>query len=238
MWKKIEFAIVLLLLAVLIMMSNHLEEMVSSGRVTGRNPCIVLDSGHGGEDPGKIGVNQAKEKDVNLKIAKKTKERLEKKGWKVVMTREKDVMLGDPAAGNKKIHDMKARVERINKTMPQAAVSIHQNSFTEEKYRGAQVFYYGPSERSRGLAASIQQALIEFQDPDNTRQEKANEDYYLLRKETVPTVICECGFMSNAAEEALLKSEMYQEKTAWAISVGIVRYLNGSTEKGDIEHDR
>ena len=79
MWKKIEFAIVLLLLAVLIMMSNHLEEMVSSGRVTGRNPCIVLDSGHGGEDPGKIGVNQAKEKDVNLKIAKKTKERLEKK---------------------------------------------------------------------------------------------------------------------------------------------------------------
>ena len=110
MWKKIEFAIVLLLLAVLIMMSNHLEEMVSSGRVTGRNPCIVLDSGHGGEDPGKIGVNQAKEKDVNLKIAKKTKERLEKKGWKVVMTREKDVMLGDPAAGNKKIHDMKARV--------------------------------------------------------------------------------------------------------------------------------
>ena len=85
---------------------------------------------------------------------------------------------------------------------------------------------------------SYQQALIEFQDPDNTRQEKANEDYYLLRKETVPTVICECGFMSNAAEEALLKSEMYQEKTAWAISVGIVRYLNGSTEKGAIEHDR
>ena len=60
----------------------------------------------------------------------------------------------------------------------------------------------------------------------------------MLRKETVPTVICECGFMSNEAEEALLKSEMYQEKTAWAISVGIVRYLNGSTEKGDIEHDR
>ena len=143
MWKKIEFAIVLLLLAVLIMMSNHLEEMVSSGRVTGRNPCIVLDSGHGGEDPGKIGVNQAKEKDVNLKIAKRTKERLEKKGWKVVMTREKDVMLGDPAAGNKKIHDMKARVEQINKTMPQAAVSIHQNSYQDPRGAGLLLFAFG-----------------------------------------------------------------------------------------------
>ena len=160
MWKKIEFAIVLLLLAVLIMMSNHLEEMVSSGRVTGRNPCIVLDSGHGGEDPGKIGVNQAKEKDVNLKIAKKTKERLEKKGWKVVMTREKDVMLGDPAAGNKKIHDMKARVERINKTMPQAAVSIHQNSYQDAQIHGAQVFYYSHSEEGKRMAEVMQKALL------------------------------------------------------------------------------
>ena len=167
MWKKIEFAIVLLLLAVLIMMSNHLEEMVSSGRVTGRNPCIVLDSGHGGEDPGKIGVNQAKEKDVNLKIAKKTKERLEKKGWKVVMTREKDVMLGDPAAGNKKIHDMKARVERINKTMPQAAVSIHQNSYQDAQIHGAQVFYYSHSEEGKRMAEVMQKALLKADEEDD-----------------------------------------------------------------------
>ena len=119
----------------------------------------VLDSGHGGEDPGKIGVNQAKEKDVNLKIAKKTKERLEKKGWKVVMTREKDVMLGDPAAGNKKIHDMKARVERINKTMPQAAVSIHQNSYSDPGVKGPQVFYYEDSEGGKELALAIQENM-------------------------------------------------------------------------------
>lgn len=68
--------------------------------------------------------------------------------------------------------------------------------------------------------------MIEFQNSENTRQEKANEDYYILRKERVPTVICECGFLSNPEEEVLLCTEAYQEKTAWAISVGILRYLN------------
>mgnify|MGYP003100715355 CR=1 FL=1 len=211
MWKKIEFAIVLLLLAVLIMMSNHLEEMVSSGRVTGRNPCIVLDSGHGGEDPGKIGVNQAKEKDVNLKIAKKTKERLEKKGWKVVMTREKDVMLGDRAAGNKKIHE----------TMPQAAVSIHQNSYQDAQIHGAQVFYYSHSEEGKRMAEVMQKALLKA-DEENTRQAKANDTYYLLKRTEVPTIIVECGFLSNPEEAAKLVSPKYQEKLAEAIAEGIL----------------
>ena len=194
MWKKIEFAIVLLLLAVLIMMSNHLEEMVSSGRVTGRNPCIVLDSGHGGEDPGKIGVNQAK---------------------------EKDVMLGDPAAGNKKIHDMKARVERINKTMPQAAVSIHQNSYQDAQIHGAQVFYYSHSEEGKRMAEVMQKALLKA-DEENTRQAKANDTYYLLKRTEVPTIIVECGFLSNPEEAAKLVSPKYQEKLAEAIAEGIL----------------
>ena len=224
LWKKIEFAIVLLLLAVLIMMSNHLEEMVSSGRVTGRNPCIVLDSGHGGEDPGKIGVNQAKEKDVNLEIARKIKKRLEKKGWEVVMTREKDEMLGDPQAGNKKIHDMKARVEIINKTMPQAAVSIHQNSYQDEQIRGAQVFYYSHSEEGKRMAEQMQKALLTV-DETNTRQAKANDTYYLLKKTEVPTVIVECGFLSNYAEAEKLVSEDYQKKVAEAVTKGILQYL-------------
>lgn len=113
--KKIELAVLLLFLAVLVLLSKNLQKLVSSGNVTAKNKIIVLDSGHGGDDPGKIGVNQAKEKDVNLEIARKIKKRLEKKGWEVVMTREKDEMLGDPQAGNNKIHDMKARVEIINK---------------------------------------------------------------------------------------------------------------------------
>ena len=142
------------------------------------------------------------------------------------MTREKDVMLGDPAAGNKKIHDMKARVERINKTMPQAAVSIHQNSYGEEYVNGAQVFYYNGSVKSKELAEMIQNRMIQYLDPENHRQAKANDSYYLLKKTGKPIVIVECGFLSNSAEAEKLCDNYYQEKVAWNIHMSIMQYLN------------
>ena len=218
MRKKIELAVLLLFLAVLVLLSKNLQKLVSSGNVTAKNKIIVLDSGHGGDDPGKIGVNQAKEKDVNLEIARKIKKGLEKKGWEVVMTREKDEMLGDPQAGNKKIHDMKARVEIINKTMPQAAVSIHQNSY---QIRGAQVFYYSHSEEGKRMAEQMQKALLTV-DETNTRQAKANDTYYLLKRTEVPTIIVECGFLSNPEEAAKLTDTKYQKKMADAITKGII----------------
>jgi len=187
---------------------------------------IVIDSGHGFFDGGKIGVSGTQEKEINLAIAGKLRDDLELQGLEVRMTRENDEVLYDGQRPADKKEDMRKRTALMNTEGCILAVSIHQNSFTEEKYKGAQVFYYKPSEESHRLASAIQQSLIEFQDPENTRQEKANEDYYILRKETVPTVICECGFLSNPQEEALLCTEAYQEKTAWAISVGILRYLN------------
>ncbi len=221
MRKKLELAILLLFLAGLIALSKNLQKMVSSGKVAAKNKVIVLDSGHGGDDPGKIGVNQAKEKEINLKIAKKIKKRLEKNGWEVVMTREKDVMLGDPEAGNKKIHDMKARVELINQTMPQAAISIHQNSYQDEQIHGAQVFYYSHSEDGKRMAEMMQKALLAV-DEGNTRQAKANDTYYLLKRTEVPTIIVECGFLSNPEEAAKLIDPDYQKKMADAIAEGII----------------
>lgn len=192
---------------------------------------IVIDSGHGFFDAGKIGVSGSEEKTINLAIAKKLKIDLEAQGLNVQMTRENDNVLYDGTRPINKKEDMSKRTALMNAKGCLLAVSIHQNSFTEEKYKGAQVFYYEVSEESRKLAETIQKALAEFQDPENKRLEKGNEDYYLLRKGTVPTVICECGFLSNASEEAMLCSEDYQEKTAWAISVGIVRYLNDNAEE-------
>ena len=182
---------------------------------------IVIDSGHGGDDPGKIGINQAKEKDVNLKIAKKVKKRLKKEGWKVVMTREEDVMLGDAQKGNRKIHDMKARVELINKTMPAMAVSIHQNSYQEAEIHGAQVFYYSHSQDGKRMAETMQRALL-MADEENTRQAKGNDTYYLLKRTEVPTIIVECGFLSNPQEAEKLTEDGYQKKLAQAITSGII----------------
>lgn len=221
MRRKIELMVLLLILAGLLSLSKNLQKYVSSENVVAAGKVIVIDSGHGGDDPGKIGINQAKEKDVNLKIAKKVKKRLKKEGWKVVMTREEDVMLGDAQKGNRKIHDMKARVELINKTMPAMAVSIHQNSYQEAEIHGAQVFYYSHSQDGKRMAETMQRALL-MADEENTRQAKANDTYYLLKRTEVPTIIVECGFLSNPEEAAKLVSPKYQEKLAEAIAEGIL----------------
>ena len=221
MRRKIEMMVLLLILAGLLSLSKNLQKYVSSGNVVAAGKVIVIDSGHGGDDPGKIGINQAKEKDVNLKIAKKVKKRLKKEGWKVVMTREEDVMLGDAQKGNRKIHDMKARVELFNKTMPAMAVSIHQNSYQEAEIHGAQVFYYSHSQDGKRMAETMQRALL-MADEENTRQAKGNDTYYLLKRTEVPTIIVECGFLSNPQEAEKLTEDGYQKKLAQAITSGII----------------
>lgn len=188
--------------------------------------CIVLDAGHGGDDPGKIGINGSREKEINLAITKKVKSYLEANDIKVVLTREGDAGLYDAGAENKKVQDMKRRIEIMEGARPAAVVSIHQNSYPEEYVKGAQVFYHKDSKEGEQLAALLQEQLREKLDPENKRQIKANDSYYLLKKTQIPTVIVECGFLSNSREAALLSEEEYQIKVAWAIHMGILQYLN------------
>lgn len=152
---------------------------------------VVIDAGHGGDDPGKVGINGAEEKDVNLQIAELVKMFLEAGDVDVVMTRESDEGLYDAGAPNKKVQDMKRRIALIEETAPVLTVSIHQNSYPEEYVRGAQVFYYTGSAQGQMLAQSIQSRLVESVDPENKRQIKANDSYYLLKKTDVPIVIVE-----------------------------------------------
>lgn len=190
--------------------------------------CVVIDAGHGGNDPGKVGINGVLEKDLNLEIALMLKKFLEANDIKVVLTRDGDSGLYDEDASSKKVQDMKRRIELIDATAPDLCVSIHQNSYTEEYVHGAQVFFYTGSTEGQKLAETIQNRLVATVDPENTRQVKANDSYYLLKKTGTPIVIVECGFLSNQAEADKLNSPLYQEKVAWAIHMGILQYLNSN----------
>ena len=180
---------------------------------------------HGGFDPGKVTANGTEEKDINLEIAKKLESKLKENGITVLMTREDDSGLYDEDSSNKKAEDMKSRVDLINETKPVLAVSIHQNSYTDASVKGAQVFYYTHSDTSKKIAEDMQELLREV-DTGNTRQAKADSTYYMLKKTEVPTVIIECGFLTNAVDAAKLQEEAYQQDMADIICEGIIASLS------------
>lgn len=231
--RVVKTGLFLLLAAAFVVALRGGARIVSSNRVlpqrTGKEkPCVVIDAGHGGADPGKVGVDGSLEKDINLKIAEKLALFLTAADVDVVLTRTTDEGLYDENVSNKKVQDMKNRVALIEEKKPALTVSIHQNSYHEEYVHGAQVFYYEGSEESREIAERMQQVLTEQIDPDNARQAKANSSYYLLKKTSTPIIIVECGFLSNYEEAQKLSTEVYQEKTAWAIHLAILNYLNGA----------
>ena len=225
MKKKIELLMGLCILLCAFVLARKSAVFVQSERAGSAPLCIVVDAGHGGDDPGKIGINDALEKDINLQIALKLQKLLEQNNIKVVMTRDTDQGLYSDGATNKKAEDMQTRCKIIEDSDALFTVSIHQNSYTSPEIQGAQVFYYGQSETRKKLAETLQSALIKQVDPDNHREAKANESYYLLKKTPTPTVIVECGFLSNPAEAELLLQDEYQDKLVNAIYSGIETYL-------------
>ena len=185
---------------------------------------IVVDAGHGGFDSGKVGIGNILEKEINLAIARKVQENLEAAGIEVIMTRESDQGLYDENEENKKQQDMKKRCAMINESGADLAVSIHQNSYTEEYVCGPQVFYYETSQKGKELAQILQETLNEKLDIARPREIKADNTYYILKKTQIPTVIAECGFLSNTEEAEKLTSEEYQEQIAEAVCEGILQY--------------
>ncbi|GAA4653897.1 N-acetylmuramoyl-L-alanine amidase CwlD [Anaerocolumna aminovalerica] len=191
---------------------------------------VVIDPGHGGFDPGKVGLNDSLEKDINLSISLKLKTILEQNDINVIMTREEDKGLYSESDSSKKAADLRNRVEIINNSDAVVAVSIHQNSFGQESIKGAQVFYYSNSEEGKEFAELMQEQLKKSLNDGNKRLAKSNSNYYMLKKSNRPLIIIECGFLSNYTEAALLLDETYQEKLAWSIHLGILSYINQSTK--------
>ncbi|PKM95376.1 MAG: N-acetylmuramoyl-L-alanine amidase CwlD [Firmicutes bacterium HGW-Firmicutes-1] len=196
---------------------------------------IVIDPGHGGNDPGKVGTNDALEKDINLSIAIKLKSYLEMQGITVIMTRETDDALYKEGVKNKKKSDLQERVRLCNESDAALVISIHQNSYQTENCRGAQVFYFDESTEGKDLAGYIQQSMALNVDAENNREIKANSSYFLLKETAVTTVIVECGFLSNPAEADLLINEEYQTKIAYGIHAGVVAYLEKMMEEDEVK---
>ncbi|WP_373218120.1 N-acetylmuramoyl-L-alanine amidase [Ruminococcus sp. 5_1_39BFAA] len=187
---------------------------------------IVVDAGHGGMDPGMIGVGGLEEKGINLSIALKLKEELEKRDFTVVMTRSEDVGLYDKDSNNKKAQDLQKRISIIQETEPLLSVSIHQNSYQDPSVKGPQVFYYKDSIEGEKLAKILQEELNTGLSVARPRIEKGNTTYYLLKRSPGILNIIECGFLTNQEEASLLQQEEYQQQVAQAIADGISQYLD------------
>lgn len=185
---------------------------------------IVIDPGHGGDDPGKVSADGSLEKDINLEIALMLGEYLKEKGVEVYYTRQTDQGLYSRTSSGKKAEDLKKRCEIIENIKPDITISIHQNSYSQSSVKGAQVFYYSQSPKAEALAKSIQQSLKTVADRENRREAKANDSYYMLKRTGSPAVIVECGFLSNPDEAEKLKKSSYQRKLVEAIYQGICIY--------------
>lgn len=189
------------------------------------NTVIVIDVGHGGSDPGKVSTDGIKEKDINLQIALYLKDYLIAQNYTVYLTRETDCGLYDENVSNKKTSDLNNRIQFFREKNAACVISIHQNSYPDTIQHGAQTFYFTGSQEGKLFAEAIQNSLLKIDDT-NTRLAKSSDSYYLLKHSAVPSVIVECGFLSNPEETAKLTDPNYQKQLAYAITIGACSFLN------------
>lgn len=218
-----------LLLAIYSLNTNVDSQTAAAANKTNDRKTVIVDAGHGGEDPGKISNYSAlKEKDLNLKIAFKLKELLENDNYNVIMTREEDKLVykeGTTDIYYKRLQDLTRRKEIMDSSGAHIVVSIHANSFPQTQYYGAQTFYPADSPESKKLAECIQKSLKENVDKSNKREPQIKQPIVIIKNLKTPTTIVECGFLSNAEEERKLGTDEYQSLIAEAIKKGIDSYF-------------
>ncbi len=189
---------------------------------------IVIDAGHGGIDGGVVGIESGtKESDINLDISRRLGRSFEEAGFAVVQTRETEAGLYGTATEGYKKRDMQKRSEIIHKSEPVLVISVHQNFFSMRSRRGGQVFFRETNKQSYVLACLIQAQLNNM--PECVKKcDPLKGDYYILNCSDYPSVIVECGFLSNAEDEALLLSGDYRDKLVSAITAGAFQYLSSA----------
>lgn len=226
--KEVFLILPLLILGVAFMFIEN-NETVPTMYLPITNKVIAIDAGHGGVDPGAVGKQGVREDEVNLKIALYLRNLIEENGGVVILTRNNGEGLyteNSKTLREKKNEDLRNRRIEVNNHEPDVLISIHLNSFTQSKYYGAQTFYKKDCEQSKKLAFIIQEEFRNILDENNKRVPQPRDTIYLIREAEAPAVLVECGFLSNPEEERKLADEKYQQKIAWAIYIGVMRYFN------------
>lgn len=231
--RRFRFQAVLLFLACYVgavaLVISSLGNTLTVGGGMGTVPIVIVDAGHGAFDGGAEGPGGTVEKDINLPIALKVRDLLHLYGFQVLMTREADVSTSDDGLGSlseRKTSDILNRFALIKAHPDSIFLSIHQNKFPDSSSRGAQMFYGPKSPQSEQIAGILQKNFAAMLQPGNTREPKKGEDsVYLLYYSPAPAVLVECGFLSNPEDEALLRTDAYQDKIAFVIAGSLLEYI-------------
>lgn len=238
--KFIPYIIISVIAVGLVFVNSGTEDDIAIESNDVNVPLIIIDAGHGGMDGGAVSADGTQEQYLNLDIALKMNEYLTSLGYKTLLTRKDDNSLHDADADSireQKVSDIHNRFKIIEENPDSIFVSVHQNYFTQSQYSGTQVFYSPNNPLSESLANCIQSSVVESLQPDNTRKiKKSDSSIYLLYNSEIPTVLVECGFLSNAEETEKLKDEEYRQQMAQAVCKGIIKYLSAE-ESSSVRND-
>ena len=197
-------------------------------------PVIVLDAGHGGMDSGAVGVTGVLEKDVNLSIVLMLRDMFEMSGFEVVLTRDKDISIYDDGVEgirNQKLNDMDNRLKIIQSYPDSLFLCIHQNNYTDPRYFGGQMFYNNNNPNNRTLAQIMQNKFAELQEGNDREIKLTGNELFLLKSNKNPSLMIECGFLSNPEEEQNLASREYQQKVAFTVFSGVMEYFDATAQR-------
>ena len=214
-----------LLIAGSLAAGRHIVPAMGSGSAA--QPTLVLDAGHGGEDGGAVSASGHKESDINLSIVLRLRDLMAFLGVDAVLTRDADVSIYDPGCGTlreKKVSDLKNRVALVRALDAPMVISVHQNTFIDSRYKGAQVFYR-TGELSRQWGESAQDILNAALGNSGRKAAIIPDSVYLFAHLDCPAILVECGFLSNGEEASLLLTADYQRKLAAALAAAYFHQL-------------
>ena len=228
--RKVLYLSTIFVVATLVFSINSMLFVpVTSSDVETKTRTIVLDAGHGGEDGGAVSKSGIVEKDLNLAITMKVKEKLEDNNITVILTRSEDIMLysnAEAKLAKRKVEDINKRIEIVNSSNADMLVSIHMNSFPQNYCKGWQIFFAQNSKQGELIAGYIQDSIKDYLEAENTRVPQSINNVKLVNKSKIPAIVVECGFLSNDEEAQMLTTEEYQEKIANGICKGIMNFYS------------